>query len=147
MSLPSNTYRHYLKRISKRPEGLRWESRLRFIRSLYGLYPSNSTTSATEIKNALLHIAFSLSYLGLCVKTHLRDSHKMQANAYISQILSSLDQVAIKLILLPKRNKVLAQDFFKCEFNKLFTAMETTMCDIECTFAEAHTPLHRYCVK
>jgi hypothetical protein len=71
----------------------------------------------------------------------------MQANAFISQILSSLDQVGIKLILLPKRNKALAQDFIKREFGSLFTAMEAAMCDIECTFAEAYTPLHRYYVK
>lgn len=147
MSVPSRTYLHYLKRIEKTPEGLRWESRLRFIRSLYGLYPLDSTTSATEIKNAILHIAFSLSYLGLCIKTHLQDSYQTQANAFIFQILSSLDQVAFNLILLPKRNKALAQDFIKREFSSLFTSMEAAMCDIECTFAEAYTPLHRYYAK
>ena len=144
MTLPSNTYFHYVKQLRKLSEGLKWESRLRFVRSIYSLYPINQITSSTEIKKVLFHIAFSLSFMDMCVRKHLPNTEQPTAIAIIHQILTLLDQVAIGLIQLPKRNKILAKDFITKEIPPFFNQMESILCDIEVLFATTHAPLHRY---
>ena len=144
MTLPSNTYSHYAKQLRKLSEGLKWESRLRFVRSIYSLYPINQITSSTEIKKVLFHIAFSLSFMDMCVRKHLPNSEQPVAIAIIHQILTLLDQVAIGSIQLPKRNKILAKDFITKEIPPFFNQMESILCDIEVLFATTHAPLHRY---
>ena len=144
MTLPSQTYRHYVKQLRKLSEGLKWESRLRFVRSIYSLYPLNQITSSTEIKKVLFHIAFSLSFMDMCIRKHLPKPDQPIAIAIIHQILTLLDQVAIGLIQLPKRNKILAKNFITKEILPFFNQMESILCDIEVLFATTHAPLHRY---
>lgn len=144
MTLPSNTYLHYVKRLKKLSEGLRWESRLRFVRSIYSLYPINQITSSTELKTVLFHIAFSLSFMDMCLKKHLPKTEQPIAIEIISQLLTLLDQVAIGLFQVPKRNKNLAKEFITKEIPKFFNQMENILCDIEVLLATAHAPLHRY---
>ena len=147
MSLPSQTYYHYARQFQKTTEGLKWESRLRFVRSLYGIYPLNKVTSVTEVKKIILHSAFCISYLDMCFRTYLTNSDQELANNNVSQILKLMDGIFLRLLALPKRNKTLTQNFITREFQKFFNDMEIIMCDIEVLLVAAHAPLHRYSVK
>ncbi len=147
MSLPSQTYHHYARQFQKTMECLRWESRLRFVRSLYSLYPLSKITSVTEIKKILLHSAFCMSYLDMCFRTYLVKNDQVIANSIVNQILKLMDGIYLRLLSLPKRDKRCAQDFITREFQKFFADMENIMCDIEVLLASANAPLHRSGVK
>jgi len=147
MSLPSQTYYHYTRQFQKTMEGLKWESRLRFVRSLYRLYPLDKVTSVTEVKKIILHSAFCVSYLDMCFRTYLTKSDQELANNSVSQILKLMDSIFIRLLAVPKRNKILVQNFVTQEFPKFFTDMENIMCDIEVLLVATDAPLHRYSVK
>ena len=144
MTLPSQTYKHYTKHFSKCHETLKWESRLRFVRELYRIHQIGEITSSTAVKEILANIAFNLSFMDMCIRTHLPKSEQSVAITTIHQILIALDQISIRLSLLPKRNKTLAKSFVSKEFPTFFWQMENILCDIEVQFAASHTPLHRY---
>jgi hypothetical protein len=133
-----------MKSIGKGVEELRWESRLRFIREAYQLYSNEPFTSVIAIQKGITHIAFCLCYLKLSMDKYINAEDQYLAKSFLVQILKILDDAAIDLLFIPKRNKELVRIHKETKLKILFDRVADITDEIEVMLASNNVPLHRY---